>query len=104
MLSDLLITDYSSVFFDYAHLKRPILFFVPDLEHYLFNVRGLYLDMTSELPGPLVYDNDQLINCIKNIDDIEVEYSMKYDEFYQEFCSLCKGESAKKVIEEIFEI
>lgn len=104
LLSDLLITDYSSVFFDYAHLKRPILFFVPDLEHYLFNVRGLYLDMTSELPGPLVYDNDQLINCIKNIDDIEVEYSMKYDEFYQEFCSLCKGESAKKVIEEIFEI
>ncbi|WP_405306624.1 CDP-glycerol glycerophosphotransferase family protein [Methanobrevibacter sp.] len=102
VLSDILITDYSSVFFDYAHSRRPILFFVPDLNHYIENVRGLYLNMEKELPGPLIKDNDELINIIRNIDEVSREYSEKYDEFYERFCSLCKGDSAKRIIEKIF--
>ncbi len=102
VLSDILITDYSSVFFDYAHSRRPILFFVPDLNHYIENVRGLYLNMEKELPGPLIKDNDELIDIIKNIDDVSSEYSDKYDEFYERFCSLCKGDSAKRIIEKVF--
>lgn len=104
LLADLLITDYSSVFFDYAHLKRPIFFFVPDLEHYHNDVRGLYLDMKNELPGPLIFDNDELIDNIKNIDEVSQDYAERYNEFYQKFCSLCNGESAQKVIEEVFEL
>ena len=102
VLSDILITDYSSVFFDYANSRRPILFFVPDLNHYIENVRGLYLNMEKELPGPLIKDNDELIDIIKNIDDVSSEYSDKYDEFYERFCSLCKGDSAKRIIEKVF--
>lgn len=102
VLSDMLITDYSSVFFDYAHSKRPILFFVPDLNHYIENVRGLYLNMEKELPGPLIKDNDELIDIIRNIDDVSKDYSDKYDEFYERFCSLCKGNSAKKIIKKVF--
>ena len=66
VLADMLITDYSSVFFDYAHSKRPILFFVPDLNHYIENVRGLYLNMEKELPGPLIKDNDEYIDDVVN--------------------------------------
>lgn len=102
IMSDMLITDYSSVFFDYAHSKRPILFFVPDLNHYIENVRGLYLNMEKELPGPLVRDNDELIDIIRNIDDVTSEYSDKYDEFYERFCSLCNGNSAREIIEKVF--
>ncbi len=102
ILSDILITDYSSVFFDYAHSKKPILFFVPDLNHYISNVRGLYLNMETELPGPLIYNNDELINSIKNIEQISKEYNEKYDEFYERFCSLCEGNSAEKIIEKVF--
>ena len=102
VISDILITDYSSVFFDYAHSKRPILFFVPDLNHYVENVRGLYLNMEKELPGPLIKNNDELVNAIRNIDDVVNEYEIKYDEFYKRFCSLCKGKSAKKIIKKIF--
>ena len=40
MISDLLITDYSSVFFDYANLKRPMLFYVPDIETYRDKLRA----------------------------------------------------------------
>ena len=102
VISDILITDYSSVFFDYAHSKRPILFFVPDLNHYVENVRGLYLNMEKELPGPLIKNNDELVNAIRNIDDVVNEYESKYDEFYKRFCSLCKGKSAKKIIKKVF--
>ena len=102
ILSDILITDYSSVFFDYAHSKKPILFFVPDLNHYISNVRGLYLNMETELPGPLIYNNYELINSIKNIEQISKEYNEKYDGFYERFCSLCDGNSAEKIIEKVF--
>ena len=103
IMSDILITDYSSVFFDYAHSRRPILFFVPDLNHYIENVRGLYLNMEKELPGPLIKDNDQLIYTIKNIGEISDDFADKYDEFYQRFCSLCDGDSSEKIIKKIFD-
>ena len=102
LLSDILITDYSSVFFDYAHLKKPILFFTPDLNNYIENIRGLYLNMKKELPGPIIKDNNELINTIRNIDNVKKEYEERYDEFYERFCSLCDGTSAKKIIKQVF--
>lgn len=102
IVSDILITDYSSVFFDYAHSRRPILFFVPDLEHYISDVRGLYLNMKKDLPGPIIKDNEALISSIKNIEDVKKEYSEKYDEFYDKFCSLCKGQSGEDIVKKVF--
>ena len=100
--SDILITDYSSVFFDYAHSRKPILFFVPDLEHYISNVRGLYLNMKKDLPGPLIKDNDELVDAIKDIEGIKNEYAVKYDEFYNRFCSLCSGKSGSEIVKLVF--
>ena len=51
LITNLLITDYSSVFFDFAHSKNPMLFFVPDFEEYNTKIRGLYFDMEKNLPG-----------------------------------------------------
>ena len=48
--ADVLVTDYSSVFFDYAALRRPILFFTYDLEKYRDQLRGFYLDFESRRP------------------------------------------------------
>ena len=47
----MLITDYSSVFFDFATLRRPILFFTYDLEKYRDQLRGFYLDFESKRPA-----------------------------------------------------
>ena len=102
VMSDILITDYSSVFFDYAHSKRPILFFVPDLNHYIEIVRGLYLNMETELPGPLIQNNDDLIYSIKNIYTISDEYKDRNEELYERFCSLCTGNSGEKIVKKIF--
>ncbi|HLR59968.1 CDP-glycerol glycerophosphotransferase family protein [Staphylococcus cohnii] len=64
IVSDILITDYSSVFFDYANLKRPILFYTYDLDKYKDELRGFYIDMEKDLPGPLLFDSLEVINII----------------------------------------
>lgn len=101
LLSDILITDYSSVFFDYAHSKRPILFFMPDLEDYIES-RGVYEEVLESLPGPIVRDNDELIECLNDIDNVEKEYLGKYEEFYNSYCDKGHGDATERIIEEVF--
>ena len=68
MISDMLITDYSSIMIEFAILNRPILFFVYDLDNYLATERGFYYDFKKTVPGKLVYNSDELIDAIKNKD------------------------------------
>ena len=60
--ADVLITDYSSVMFDYAVLQRPMIFYVPDLEQYRDHLRGFYFDFEQEAPGPLVRTTAEVID------------------------------------------
>ena len=103
LVSDILMTDYSSVFFDYANLQRPILFFTYDLDRYRDVLRGFYLDMEKDLPGPLLITNDDVVEAIKNIDEVQEEYEDKYKEFYDRFCCVDDGNAAKRVVEAVFE-
>ena len=102
IVSDMLITDYSSVFFDYANLKRPIIFYMYDLEDYRDNIRGFYLDL-EELPGKIVKKEDELIGKIKLLTD-KFAYDEKYKKFNKKFNYLDDGQATKRVIEKIFKI
>lgn len=102
LISDLLITDYSSVFFDYANLKRPMLFFTYDLEKYRDVLRGFYFDIEKEVPGPLLFTTEEIIDAIKNIDTIATEYSQRYEDFYHRFCAWEDGHAAEKVVKSVF--
>ena len=97
LVSDILITDYSSVFFDFANLKRPILFYTYDLEKYESQLRGFYIDIHTEVPGPLLKTTEEVIDSIKNIDEVNKEYSKKYDEFYQRFCYIDDGNASERI-------
>ena len=103
LVSDILITDYSSVFFDYANLKRPILFYTYDIEKYQGQLRGFYIDMNTELPGPLLSTNDEVLDSIKNIQDVQNKYKDRYTSFYNRFCSWDDGRSSENVFKEVFE-
>ena len=81
--SDMLITDYSSVFFDYANLNRPIIFYMYDFEEYKNNMRDFYISV-DELPGPIVKDEINLINEIK-AQSKKFEYNKKYKAFNERF-------------------
>lgn len=104
LISDILITDYSSVFFDYANLKRPMLFFTYDLEKYRDVLRGFYIDIEEELPGPLLYTTEEIIDGIKNIDELSHKYSGRYEQFYEKFCGLEEGNASEKVARAVFQL
>lgn len=99
LAADVCMTDYSSVFFDYACLKRPVLFYVYDFSTYKNELRGMYLDMETELPGPLLYTNEDVISAINGLDEISENYRSRYEEFYQRFCSLEDGKASERAAE-----
>lgn len=104
LISDILITDYSSVFFDYANLKRPMLFFTYDLEKYRDVLRGFYIDIEEELPGPLLFTTEEIVDSIKNIDKVTAKYEEKYEVFYEKFCGLEEGNASEKVAKAVFQL
>ena len=89
-ISDLLITDYSSVFFDYANLRRPMIF-----------IRGFYIDL-DELPGPIVETEDDLLKAIKNAEEDAPAFAEKYEAFHKKYNSLDDGDASKRVAEILF--
>ena len=104
LISDILITDYSSVFFDYANLKRPILFYTYDLDKYRDMLRGFYMDIESEVPGPLLFTTEEVVEAIQDIDHITEQYKDKYAHFYERFCSLEDGHASENISKQVFKL
>ena len=102
LVSDVLITDYSSVFFDYSNLKRPILFYMYDLDKYQHQLRDFYIDIEN-LPGPILKTEFSLIDHIKNIDNIEKDYHEKYDEFCNTYNYLDDGCATERIVKEVIQ-
>lgn len=98
VVSDLLITDYSSVFFDYANLKRPILFYMFDLQEYESSVRDFYFDL-KELPGPIIQQEEELIQAVRHVEDYTADYQERYQQFNAKYTAWDDGEAARRVIE-----
>src|SRR5699024_4656733 len=101
LISDLLITDYSSVFFDYANLKRPILFYTYDIDVYRDTLRGFYIDMEKEVPGPMLKTTEDIINSIQNLEEVLQQYNQRYQLFYDRFCKWDDGNASKRIVEKI---
>lgn len=105
LISDMLITDYSSVFYDYANLKRPMLFYTYDLEKYRDVIHGFYNNNIEDyLPGPMLFTTEEVISAIQNIDRIIQQYHDKYEDFYDKYCSWENGHSTEKVVEAVFKL
>ena len=95
VISDILITDYSSVFFDYAILKRPMYFYMYDLENYASDLRGFYLDITKDLPGKIYRSEEKLCQHIH----AGVYDRSKLDDFSKRFNNLDDGHASKRVLD-----
>ncbi|QGP75705.1 CDP-glycerol glycerophosphotransferase family protein [Tetragenococcus halophilus] len=104
LISDLLITDYSSVMFDFAILQRPMLFYPYDMAHYKEKLRGFYLDY-NEVPGPIAEDEEKLYEFIRNfVSQGQFSgYDRKKERFEQLFCSWESGEASQKITNLIVE-
>ncbi len=96
-ISDMLITDYSSVFFDYMHTNNKIVFYAPDKEEYETQLRDFYFPYEEEnLPGKIIEDEQQLLDIIN---DFEIEDKDKYFAIKQKFIGIENGEVAKSIYE-----
>ncbi|MEV5706855.1 CDP-glycerol glycerophosphotransferase family protein [Actinoallomurus sp. NPDC052274] len=99
LLTDTLITDYSSIMFDYALLDRPMVFFAPDLEDYVHS-RGAYFDLAEHAPGPVVAEPDELFAALRDLDDDK--YAGQRRAFVERFGEYDQGTAAKQVVERFF--
>lgn len=91
-VSDILVTDYSSVIFEYALLKKPIIFFCYDLELY---DRGFYLPYDDTLPGKMAKSQEELIECITN--EERKMLSSTYEVFVEKYMGACDGHSTERI-------
>ena len=97
LVSDMMITDYSSVMFDYSLLKRPMLFFAYDLENYKENLRGFYFDFVEEAPGPISKNTDQLIQDIKTYDPSQ--WKEKYQAYSAKYNHVDDGHASEHIVD-----
>lgn len=104
IISDILVTDYSSVFFDFGILERPVIFYMYDLDHYRDELRGLYLK-TEELPGPVVTSQEELEETIASVESWSRtdEQHDRWDAFRDRFTYLEDGKAAERVISAVLQ-
>lgn len=100
LISDILITDYSSIMIEFALLNKPIIFFTYDFESYMTEERGFYFDFKSTVPGPVVYDSNQLIDVIKSNSFDE----NKISEFVKTQFNEIDGQSSKRVVDYLMKL
>ncbi|GAA1852786.1 bifunctional glycosyltransferase/CDP-glycerol:glycerophosphate glycerophosphotransferase [Actinomadura bangladeshensis] len=102
MAADVLVTDYSSAMFDYAVLGRPIVIYAYDMERYRDHVRGLYIDLEAEAPGPVVTTSADVAKAVKAAPDSEQHYADVYDRFFVKYCPHDDGQAAARAVDRIF--
>ncbi|MDD7388160.1 MAG: CDP-glycerol glycerophosphotransferase family protein [Lachnospiraceae bacterium] len=96
VVSDICITDYSSVAFEFSLFERPLLFYVFDLEEYMDD-RGLYYDFNEITPGPLCRTNEEMIDYIRHID--ERFDKQEIIDFKNKFMSSCDGHATERILD-----
>ena len=100
LASDILITDYSSVFFDFSNLRKPMIFYMYDLDEYRDELRGFYIGL-EELPGPIVEDEQSLIDAVRNIPE-PFTADEKYEDFCRKYAPKDDGNASKRTLQKIF--
>jgi CDP-glycerol glycerophosphotransferase len=102
LATDVLVTDYSSVMFDFAPTGRPMLFYTYDLEQYRDQLRGFYFNFEAEAPGPLLTTSAEVVAAIGDIDEVAARYRRAYEAFAAKFCPLDDGKAAARACDAIF--
>jgi CDP-glycerol glycerophosphotransferase len=102
LASDVLVTDYSSVMFDFAVTGRPMIFFTYDLDQYRDELRGFYFDLEAEAPGPLLATSDEVLAAIAESGTAGADHRAAYQAFAAKFCPLDDGKAAARVCERLF--
>jgi CDP-glycerol glycerophosphotransferase len=102
LAADVLVTDYSSMMFDFANTGRPMLFFTYDLDAYRDEIRGFYFDFLEQAPGPLLRTTGELAEALGGLDAVRAQYTRRYEQFVADFCELDDGGATARVVDRVF--
>lgn len=100
LVSDVLISDYSSMMAEFALLKRPMVFFAYDLDNYINNERDFYINFEEDVPGKVVFDMDSLIKVFKD-KDFDLTKLNKFLDYQLEYLD---DKSTKRLVDFLLEI
>lgn len=96
--ADIVITDYSSLIFEYALLERPMIFFAYDLAEYE-DARSFYFGYEGFVPGEIVVNTDEIISELRRLEtDFDKE---KIRRFRQDYMCACDGKSTERILNEV---
>ena len=98
LLADALITDYSSVMFDFTVTGKPVYFFTPDLDHYREKLRGFYFDLVPVAPGPVVTTVEELAALVQDRESVKQQFTEKYHAWRERFNPRDDGHAADRVV------
>lgn len=101
LAADVLVTDYSSVMFDFSVTGKPIIFLAPDIDEYE-SKRGFYFDLSAEAPGPICSNSQQVIEALNEIGQVSKTYASKYKAWQEKFNHLEDGKAAERVVAKFF--
>jgi CDP-glycerol glycerophosphotransferase len=100
--ADVLVTDYSSVMFDFAITGRPLVFYAYDHDRFRDSIRGFYFDLLSDdAPGPVVRTQSDLVATLGRLPEVVEEYAGRYREFRRTFTALEDGHATDRVLERL---
>jgi len=102
LVSDVLLTDYSSAMFDFAVTGRPMVFFTYDLAEYRDKLRGFYFDFEAQPPGPLLATSAEVLSVLEDLDAVAASYGTAYQRFADKFCPLDDGQAAARLCDRVF--
>lgn len=96
--ADVLVTDYSSVMFDYAITGRPIVYYAYDLDRFRDSIRGFYFDLFAQAPGPVVDTQQELFEVLHDLPSVVEEYADRYAAFRATYDALEDGHATDRVL------
>ena len=103
LAADALITDYSSVMFDFSVTGKPIFFYTPDLDHYREQLRGFYFDLLEVAPGPVVQEAAELSSLVLSRDAVAAEYADRYAAWRSRFNPRDDGHAGERIVARLIE-
>ena len=103
LVADVLVTDYSSVMFDFLSTGKPMIFYTPDLAHYADVLRVFYFDFLAEAPGPALETGADLLAAVRDLDTVTEKYAVRRAEWQSRFTPYDDGRAAERVVRRVYD-
>jgi CDP-glycerol glycerophosphotransferase (TagB/SpsB family) len=101
LASDVAVLDYSSLRFDYAQTRRPMVFLVPDLEDYTAGVRGFLFPFADTAPGPLVATTDEVVDQVRDVPTLTAAWAGRIADFDAAYNPYQDGHASARMLDSI---